>query len=83
MSRYDEFVKSNKKNTKNCVGESKTSENNLESGRVPPLTHLCDQIRVADNGSHKEAVVRNLCAHLHTGCTQIQVHLVVSTWDGS
>lgn len=47
------------------------------------LSYLCDQIRVADNGSHKETVVRNLCAHLHTSCTQVQVHLVVGTWDGS
>lgn len=50
---------------------------------VLPLSHLCDQIRVADNGSHKETVVCNLCAHFHTGCTQVQVHLVVGTWDGS
>lgn len=37
---------------------------------------------MADNGSYEEAVVRNLCAHLHAGCTQVQVHLVVGTWDG-
>lgn len=47
------------------------------------LPHLCDQIRVADNGSHKETIVGDLCAHFHTGCTQVQVHLMVGTWDGS
>lgn len=47
------------------------------------LSHLCDQIWMADNGSHKETVVRNLCAHFHTRCAQVQVHLVVGTWDGS
>lgn len=48
-----------------------------------PSSYLRDQIRVADNGSHKETVVRNLCAHLHAGCTQVQVHLVVGARDGS
>lgn len=38
---------------------------------------------MADNGSHKETVVRNLCAHFHTCCAQVQMHLVVGTWDGS
>lgn len=38
---------------------------------------------MADNGSHKETVVRNLCAHFHTRCAQVQVHLVVGAWDGS
>lgn len=46
------------------------------------LSHLCDQIGVADNGSHKETVVGNLRAHFHTRCAQVQVHLVVGTWDG-
>lgn len=46
-------------------------------------SYLCYQIRVADNGSDKEAVVRDLCAHLHPRCTQVQVHLVVGTGDGS
>lgn len=50
---------------------------------VPGCSHLGDQIRVADNGSHKETVVSNLCAHFHTGSAKIQVHLVVSTRDGS
>lgn len=49
---------------------------------VLPLAHLRDQIRVADNGPHKETVVCNLCAHFHTGCTQVQVHLVVGARDG-
>lgn len=46
-------------------------------------THLGDQVRVADDGPHKEAVVRHLGAHLHTGCTQIQVHFVVGARDSS
>lgn len=50
---------------------------------VPVSSHLCDQIGVADDGSHKEPVVRDLCAHLHTGSTQVQVHLVVGTRNGS
>lgn len=71
-------------------GESKTSVTTqkeyckLQSKVLDSqMSHLCDQIRVADNGSHKETVVSNLCAHLHTGCTQVQVHLVVGAWDGS
>lgn len=46
-------------------------------------SHLCDQIRMTDNGSHEETVVCNFGPHLHTSCTQIQVHLVVGTWNGS
>lgn len=65
----------------------KTSEFNLKrqckDSFFQLLSYLCDQIWVADNGSHKETVIRNLGAHFHTGCTQVQVHLVVGTWDGS
>lgn len=46
------------------------------------VSYLCDQVWVADDGSHKEAVVCNLCAHLHTGCTEVKVHLVVGTRNG-
>lgn len=46
------------------------------------LSHLCDQIWMADNGSHEEPVVRNLRAHFHARRTQVQVHLVVGTRDG-
>lgn len=49
---------------------------------APAQSNLCDQIRVADDGPHEETVVRNLCAHLHTGSTQVQVHLVVGTRHG-
>lgn len=46
-------------------------------------SYLCDQIGVADDGPHKESVVCHLGAHFHARCTQVQVHLVVGTWDGS
>lgn len=38
---------------------------------------------MADDGAHEEAVVRHLSANLHTGRTQVQVHLVVGARDGS
>lgn len=37
---------------------------------------------MADDGPHKEAVVRHLCARLHPGGTQVQVHLVIGAGDG-
>lgn len=33
--------------------------------------NLGDQVRVADDGPHKEAVVCDLSAHLHTGSSQV------------
>jgi hypothetical protein len=37
---------------------------------------------VTDDGPDKEAVVCDLCAHLHTGSAQVKVHLVVGTGNG-
>lgn len=37
---------------------------------------------MADDGTHEEAIVRDLGAHLHAGGAQVQVHLVVGTRDG-
>lgn len=46
-------------------------------------THLGDQIRMSDDCTDKEPVVCHFCAHFHLGCSKVQVHLVISTWDGS
>lgn len=50
--------------------------------KVSIFSHLCDQIGMADDCSDKESIVGNLCAHLHTGCAQVQVHLVVGAGNG-
>lgn len=50
--------------------------------RESSSSHLSDQVRVADDGPHKEAVVGDLGAHLHPGGAQVQVHLVVGARDG-
>lgn len=34
------------------------------------------------DGPDEEPVVCDLCAHLHLGCPQVQVHFVVGTGDG-
>lgn len=44
--------------------------------------YLGDEVWVADDGAHKEAVVCDLGAHLHAGGAQVQVHLVIGTRDG-
>lgn len=36
-----------------------------------------------DDCTDKEPVVSYFCAHLHLSCPKIQVHLVISTWNGS
>lgn len=46
-------------------------------------THLGDQIRMSDDRTDKEPIVCHFCAHFHFGCPKIQVHLVISTWNGS
>lgn len=38
---------------------------------------------MTDNCSDKETIIGDLCAHLHTGCTQVKMHFVIGTWDGS
>lgn len=45
-------------------------------------THLGNQVRVANDGPHEEAVVCHFGAHLHTGRTQVEVHFVVGARDG-
>lgn len=45
-------------------------------------TDLCDEIRVSNNGTYEETVVRDLSPLLHAGCTEVEVHLVVLTGDG-
>lgn len=46
-------------------------------------THLGDQIRMSDDCADKEPVVCHFCANFYLGCPKIQVHLVISTWNGS
>ena len=44
--------------------------------------YLCDEVRVADDGSDEEAVIGDLGTFLHTGGAQVQVHFVVGTGHG-
>lgn len=45
----------------------------------PVTFHLCNQVRVPDDGADEEPVVRHFCTFLHLGSTQVKVHLVVGT----
>ena len=53
-----------------------------EKERRKYSTHLGDQIRMPDDCTDKEPVVCHFCAHFHLGRPEIQVHLVIGTWDG-
>lgn len=43
------------------------------------LFYLCNEVRVADNGTYEEAIVCDFSALLDTGSAQVEVHLVVGT----
>lgn len=44
--------------------------------------NLCNEIRVADNGSYEESVVCDLSPLLHPSGAEIKLHLVVGAWYG-
>lgn len=44
---------------------------------------LCNEIRVADNGSYEESVVCDLGPLLHPSRAEIKLHLVVGARNGS
>jgi len=46
-------------------------------------THLGNQIRMPDDSPHEEPVVCHFCSHFNFGCSQVEVHFVVGTRDGS
>lgn len=50
--------------------------------QAPSDINLGDQVRVPDDDPDEEPVVCDLCALLHSGSTQVQVHLVVGTGQG-
>lgn len=45
--------------------------------------NLCNEIRVADDGSYKETVVCDLGPLLHPSRAEIKLHLVVGARNGS
>lgn len=46
-------------------------------------THLGNQVGMPYDSPHEEAVVCHLCSYFHFRCSQVEVHLMVGTWDGS
>lgn len=50
---------------------------------VRNIGYLCDEVRMANDGSDKEAIICDFCPLFHASSTQVQLHPVMGAGNGS